>query len=293
MHHANWMILFVNSRIKAVLFILITYFALKPTLLFAGDWTVYYHSQLPPEAFDRYSLVILDSTAHPDISPMLERGKTVLGYISLGEVADYRYWYSDVSAEGLLLKENKSWPGSYMVDLRDPRWTKRVIEQLVPEILRQGFSGVFIDTLDNAAELERIDPKKYAGMALAATNLIKTIRRHYPEIKIMLNRGYDLLPEVGGEIDIVLGESVFSTYSHKLKAYHLVEENLYAQQLKILLDAKQKHSDLEVYTLDYWDPNDAKGIEHIYRTERSNGFVPYVSTIALDRLIPEPRTIIN
>lgn len=263
---------------------------LKSVNLLAGEpasWVVYYHNSLTPDAFEPYSLVILDSDAHPPISPLLSSGKTVLGYISLGEVADYRSWYQEVSKEGLLLNENQFWPGSYLIDLRDQRWTKRVIEELIPKILRQGFSGIFIDTLDNASELERIDKKKYAGMASSAVDLIKAIRRHYPEIKIVLNRGYDLLPQVGGEIDIALGESVYSTYNHKTKKYGLVNENLYKQQVDILQNAAKQFPDLQIYTLDYWDPEDIKGIKKIYKTQRKNGFVPYVSTIGLDRIVTE------
>ena len=264
---------------------------LKPSNLLAeqlSPWAVYYHNNLPPEAFDSYSLVVLDSDAHPDISPLLESGKTVLGYISLGEVAEYRKWYKEVESEGLLLRENQFWPGSYLIDLRDQRWTKKVIEELIPNILKQGFSGIFIDTMDNASELERIDPVKYKGMASSAADLIKAIRRHYPEIKIMLNRGYDLLPLVGDVIDITLGESVYSTYNHETKGYEIVNRKLYKQQVKILQDAAQKFPGLQIYTLDYCNPEDDEWIKTIYSTQRSNGFTPFVSTIELNQLIKEP-----
>ncbi len=264
---------------------------IKPTSLFAGQlspWAVYYHNSLPPEAFDSYSLVVLDSDAHPDISPLLESGKTVLGYISLGEVAEYRSWYKEVENKGLLLRENQFWPGSYLIDLRDQRWTKKVIEELIPNILKQGFSGIFIDTMDNASELERIDPVKYRGMTSSAADLIKAIRLNYPEIKIMLNRGYDLLPLVGDVIDITLGESVYSTYNHGTKSYELVNKKLYKQQVKILHNAARKFPSLQIYTLDYCDPKDEERIKTIYSTQRSNGFTPFVSTIALDKLIKEP-----
>lgn len=251
-------------------------------------WAVYYANELKPEAFDAYSLIVFDSEAHPLISPLLSAGKTVLGYISLGEVASYRHWYAEVKSEGILLQENKNWSGSYAVDLRDPRWTKRVIEEMIPAILQQGFSGVFLDTLDNAAELERVDGKKYSGMTLAAVKLIRTIRRHFPEIKIMLNRGYDLLPQIGDVIDMTLGESVFATYNFETKRYSSVDQELYKTQVSILDAAAKKFPNLLIYTLDYWDPSDSKGISAIYRTERGNGFIPYVSTIKLDQLLPEP-----
>jgi hypothetical protein len=175
------------------------------------------------------------------------------------------------------------------VDVRDQRWRSRVIEQLVPGILARGFQGVFLDTLDNPVELERRDPKTYRGMAAAATNLIKALRQSFPSITIMMNRGYGLLPEVGGSIDIVLGESVYSTYDFERKTYRLVSTEDYREQVRLLKEARKRNPGLRVCSLDYWDPVDFKGIRRIYREERANGFEPYVATIGLDRIVEEPR----
>jgi endo-alpha-1,4-polygalactosaminidase (GH114 family) len=52
---------------------------------------------------------------------------------------------------------------------------------------------------------------------------------------------------------------------------------------------RRKHPALRVYTLDYWDPADTASIARIYATQRANGFVPYVATTALDRIVAEPQ----
>ncbi|MFQ5849294.1 MAG: endo alpha-1,4 polygalactosaminidase [Candidatus Binatia bacterium] len=252
-------------------------------------WLVYYTNKAPAEAFKGYSLLVFDSKFHPPLRPLSNRGKTLLGYLSLGEVEQYRDHFRDVKADGILLQENEHWKGSFYVDARDRRWTKRVIEQLIPDIIRKGFNGLFLDTLDNPAELEREQPKKYAGMTKAAARLVRTIRRHYPTIKIMMNRAYELLPLVEQHIDIVLGESVFSDYDFQKETYDLVPQKLYRRQVKLLQAARARQPKLQVLTLDYWDPADSKGITRIYREQRANGFVPYVATIELDRIIEEPR----
>jgi len=184
--------------------------------------------------------------------------------------------------------ENADWPGSFYVDVRDPRWTKRVIEELIPAILHKGFTGIFLDTLDNPSELERIDKVKYEGMTDAAVRLVRTIRRHYPEIKIMLNRGYEILPDVGEAIDMELGESVYTDYNFETKRYSRVDTGLYQNQVKNLKDAADRFPGLDIYTLDYWDPSDYRGVAEIYAVQRKNGFLPYVSSIKLDRIVAEP-----
>lgn len=252
-------------------------------------WVVYYAADLPPTAFYGYDLVVFESDQHPPLEPLVDRGKKVLGYLSLGEVNENRPYFAEVKGEGLLLIENENWKGSYFVDVRDMRWTRRVIDELVPAILRRGFQGIFIDTLDNPGHLERTDPKAYAGMADAGARLVRTLRRNFPRMTIVLNRGYDLLPAVERDIDMVLGESVYADYDFASKTYARVDEPTYRQQVEILQAAARRQPKLKVLTLDYWNPNDAAGIAEIYRIQTANGFSPYVATVELDRLVPGPK----
>jgi len=267
--------------------------ALMPGSARAADfrpipWAVYYASELPPTAFYGYDLVIFESESHPPIEPLVDRRKTVLGYLSLGEVHETRPYFGEVKAEGLLLPENPNWPGSHFIDVRDPRWTKRVIEELTPTILHRGFQGVFLDTLDNPPHLERADAKAHAGMTEAAGRLVRTLRRHFPRITIALNRGYDIIPAVERDIDLVLGESVYADYDFVEKRYQKVGPELYREQVELLQAAARRQPKLRVLTLDYWDPADAAGIAEIYRVQTANGFSPYVATVELDRLVPRP-----
>lgn len=253
-----------------------------------GPWMLVYTDKVPVRDLMRYDTVILDSRYHPPLRPLIEAGKTVLGYISLGEVEKFRAHYKEVEKEGILLGWNKDWPNSRYVDVRDPRWTKRVIEELIPAMIHKGFHGIMMDTLDNPADLERRDPNKFKGMTAAAARLVRTIRRHYPDLVIMMNRAYEILPDVERHIDIVLGESVYADYDFAKKNYKLVKPAFYTQQVKWLKAAQKRTPSLRVFSLDYWDPNDTKGVDRIYKVQRANGFEAYVSTIKLNRVLPRP-----
>ncbi len=252
-------------------------------------WLVYYSDKASPDAFREYQVIVLQSENYPALRPRVGRGKTLLGYLSLGEVEQDREYFADVKAEKILLQENENWKGSYFVDLRDPRWTKRVLDQLIPGILRRGFDGLFFDTLDNAPHLEQTDPDRYRGMTAAAVSLVRAIRLRYPGIKIMLNRAYEILPQVEQQIDMELGESVFADYDFGTKPYRLVQRDLYREQVKLLQAVQKRRPGLKIFTLDYWDPADIAGIARIYREQRANGFEPYVATVELDRIVREPR----
>jgi uncharacterized protein (TIGR01370 family) len=251
-------------------------------------WVVVYSDKPSVGALREYRLVVLDSVHHPPVRPLIEQRKTVIGYLSLGEVENYREHYRAVEQEGILLDRNPNWPDSRYVDVRDARWTRRVIEELVPRLLHRGFHGVFIDTLDNPPELERRNPERFKGMTAAAADLVKAIRRHYPRIFIMLNRGYEILPAVEGHIDAVLGESVYTEIDFEKDAYRLADPKVYRQQVEWLQAAKRRQPKLKVYTLDYWKPEDTAGVVRIYAEQRKNGFIPYVSVKALDNVYKEP-----
>lgn len=251
-------------------------------------WAVYYAANTSAEAFLNYDLVVFDADAHPSLVPLIERGVRVLGYVSVGEVASYRRYFQAVKEQGLLLDENPNWPGSFAVDLRDPRWTARLVDEVVPSILQQGFHGIFIDTLDQPLHLEATSPNKFKGMQAGAAKLVKTLRRRFPGMVIMVNRGYQILPDIARSIDIALGESVRTTYDFATKRYRHVSDADYEWQAQWLRKAKAASPCLQLLTLDYWDPTDKAGVAAIYAFQRTHGFVPYVATIELNRLVPEP-----
>ena len=256
-------------------------------LALAIQWAAYYAEAVPPGGFAGFNLLVLDNDSHPDLKPLVQSGKTILGYISIGEVENVRGHFKEVKAEGLLLGENKNWPGSYFVDVRDRRWTERV-KGLVRQTLQKGFQGVFLDTVDDAQFLESTEPNRNKGMNDAMARLILEIRKTFPKAVIAVNRGYSILPKIAASLDYVLGECVLADYDSEAKTYRRIAPKLYREQVEILQSARRQNPNLRVLTLDYWDPRDSQGIRNIYREQRANGFHPYVSTIALDRLIPEP-----
>jgi uncharacterized protein (TIGR01370 family) len=254
-------------------------------------FAIYYSDKAAIEKFSNYQLMVLDRLYHPSLQELSEDGKMLLGYLSLGEIERSSPYFQVLKQSNLILQENKNWKGSYYIDLRDSLWQKIVIEEIIPDMLRQGFKGIFFDTLDNPLELERVSPVKFKGMSDAAVQLVKAVRMHYPQIKIMVNRAYPILPQIAFDVDMVLGESVAGDYNFDKKIYMPVEKSLYRQQVQWLQEVKKMNPLLQIYTLDYAEPNDKKTIADIYRIQRENGFIPYVASIELDELIDEPELI--
>ncbi|MDX6804840.1 endo alpha-1,4 polygalactosaminidase [Terrihabitans rhizophilus] len=247
---------------------------------------IYYGHAARPE-IGRYDLVVLDSEVEPAAFRHASNS-LILGYFSIGEVAAYRPYYRDVAAEGLLGNRNVNWPDARFVDMRDSRWHRRVVEELVPDILRRGFHGIFLDTLDNAEYLEQKSGAAGAGMIEGAAELVRKLRQAFPQAAIMINRGYATLPRIAGQFDMLLGESVRSSYQGTGGSYVLLSDQEYRWQRAMMWQARERDPGLRLFSLDYWNLKDTAGIASLYATQRANGFTPYVSTRELSTIVPEP-----
>jgi hypothetical protein len=107
-------------------------------------------------------------------------------------------------------------------------------------------------------------------------------------MRMMVNRGFDLFPEIAPFVDILLGESVYTTFAAPHNGYVRVPAAQYDEQVRLLRQARQANPNLRICSLDYWDPRGRKEIRRIYQVERANGFAPYVATRELDRVVREP-----
>lgn len=252
-------------------------------------WAVCYGDCPNPSDLAVHDLVVLDADRHPPLDDLHARRRTVLAYISLTELGKGRDVFPELQAAGVLLDEHPVWADAHYVDFRRPEWTRTVLDVLIPRALASGFDGLFLDTLDDAEFLEGKDPARFGGMRAAVVSLVHDIRRRYPDIVLMANRGYAVVPQIAEVIDVLLGESVVTTFDAKTHAYARMSASDVEWQTTALMNARALNPRLRLFTLDYWDPADAAGVRDIYREERARGFVPYVSTPMLDRVVLEVR----
>lgn len=251
-------------------------------------WAINYSDQVNTAELEPYDLIILDSRVGSIVPELKKENKEVFAYLSLGEVSNERSYFNEAKANNLLLNENPNWPGSYVVDLRNPLWSEMLVGEIIPKILKKNFTGLFLDTLDTPLYLEETKPEKYRGMSQAAITLVQTLRKKFPNIKLMLNRSYKILPDVAPFVNDVLAESLYSKYDFSRNKYTLVPPEEYNHSISLLQNLKKQHPHLEIYVLDYWNPKDPDTIRNIYSLQRKWGFFPYVSTVDLMQITPEP-----
>ncbi|MCE7796312.1 endo alpha-1,4 polygalactosaminidase [Sphingobium sufflavum] len=254
----------------------------------APRWAVDYGARSDPALARQYDILVLEPDHARPIEPLRGPGSILLGYVSLGEVEKSRPYFADLLKKGALTEPNPNWPDARMADLRHPAWRETLLGTVIPDILALGYNGIFIDTTDNAEAMEHADPVRKKGMVDAAAALILAIRDRFPAIRIMLNRGYAALPRVVPAIDYLLGEAMASRWNFAKSRYELLSDDDWNWQATRLRDARAANPALLVMTLDYWEPQDVRQVGALYTRERAAGFLPYVSILALDRLVAEP-----
>jgi polysaccharide biosynthesis protein PelA len=232
-----------------------------------------------------FNIAVLESEVDIAMIQRLGRSATSLAYLSIGEVNMSRSWAASMEQQGLLLAPNPKWRDARFIDLRDARWERMIINELIPKALARGFTGIFFDTLDDAAYLESIDSKRFKGMKEAGIALVFAVRAQYPNLPIMVNRGYDILPAIASQIDMVLGESVHTTYDVTSEAYMRVNDADIRWQINKMREGVKHNPNLTMFSLDYWTPNDLPGIARIYTQARDNGLIPYVATFDLTQIV--------
>jgi polysaccharide biosynthesis protein PelA len=254
-----------------------------------NNWIVFYGAEADCETLSAYDLIVLDPAFKGSIAKCQAKGAKALAYLSLGEISKTSAFFPLLADRAALLSENANWPGAFRVDVRNPAWRALILEKAIPTLMSRGFSGLFFDTLDTPPYLEKSNPERFPGMRDAAVDLVRSIRRRFPQALLAMNRGYDLLPDVVRDIDAVIAESFMTSHGFDDKTYLWLESASVAQHAALLRPARERTPPLPVLSLDYWDSGDAETLREIYRRERALGNIPYVGSVLLDRIIPEPR----
>lgn len=231
-----------------------------------ASFYVNYDVMVPTGPLRLHPVSIVHPDANVDLAAAHAAGNRVLAYISVGELANDAAYRAEAIKQGLRFRgRNEVW-NSDILDLSDARWIELLVEQVAVAALNQGYDGFFLDTLDSIATVDR-----KGGIAL-----LKRLREKTPTGYILANRGFDMLGDLKGLVDGVLVESVFGTFDFEQKVYQAVAP----ADTKYLVDRLKRleATGLDVFVLDYADPNAPQQAEEIARKISHEGWAPFVST---------------
>jgi len=237
------------------------------------DYVVYY-GRGEAEALSRYGLAIVqpDTLTAEELAGVHRSATLVVAYLSVGEAEPERAWFKDGRVDqAWILGKNENW-GSFFVDASQPGWQKLMVD-LAGEFIRQGFDGIFLDTVDTVD----IYPKTRPGMLA----LIRQLRAAYPQSLLVMNRGFSVVDQLSGDLDAVMFEDLSTTYNFESQQYAYADDSGTAAQMAAL----SKKTGLPILALDYAPPDNPGMAYRAVQVSRGYGFIPAVSVINLDKIV--------
>ncbi|MCX7086992.1 MAG: bifunctional glycoside hydrolase 114/ polysaccharide deacetylase family protein [Methylococcales bacterium] len=246
----------------------------------APSTAFYYAQKLPVELLSTYQRVVVepDNVTSAELAYLKKRGVRVYAYFSIGEVGPARSWLSEIEP-AWILGTNAGWKSTVM-DMTQPGWRRYAIEKQMQALKERGFDNFFLDTMDSY-QLFAKTPEAQQQQQQGMITLVRGIKQHFGEVHLLFNRGFEIVDSVATLCDGVVAESLFKGWDPGKSAYKEVNENDRTWLFNKLKTVQQQYK-LPIIVLDYLPPKERADAEKTAEKIKALGFVPWISTPALD-----------
>lgn len=223
--------------------------------------------------------------------------KKVLAYLSIGQAENYRSYWRPFWTTGnpvFLDEENENSPGNFSVLYWLPGWKDIIVSgasSYLQEILKAGFDGVYLDTVDEYVFFEqKVQRDAVFGslygtvdfrqeMVLLVQQIAQVARSYNPNFLVLAQNGLELWHQEGyaETLDGVAAEEVYFAATNRRRP---IEETKRDEGYLRLF----RQSGHLVLTVDYIDADKVLEIAEAYQRSSSpeNDFVPFATDPGLD-----------
>jgi len=252
----------------------------KITTAASKSTAVFYGANLPTEVLSQYSRIIVESgnVKPEELKALQVNGSDVFAYVSVGEVSPSRKWFKNIE-DSWILGDNKVWDSKVM-DLSSSGWQNFILDSVVTPLWDDGYRGLFLDTMDSFYLFAK-EPEQQEKQVKALTELLQKIQKRYPEIRFISNRGFEVLPSIGNQLEAVVAESLFTSWDNGKKTYKETSENDQKWLLNKLKSIKNSAS-VDIIIIDYVELGKHSDAKLIAEKISNEGFIPWVSIPSLD-----------
>ena len=239
---------------------------------------LFYGSDAPHDELKAFDIVVLEPDHHPAPDALRKPYSEPYAYVAVGEAHPTRAYFKDIP-ETARLAVNKGWD-SLIIDLSHPGWAEFFATRIVAPLWEKGYRGFFLDTLDSYRLADKFDE---AAQQAGLVSVIETLHRRFPGIRLILNRGFEVLPKIRDKVHMVAAESLFQGWDANTGRYVEVKEADRAWLLGELLKVRDTYG-LPVLAIDYVAPQDRALTRATAERIKALGIVPWVSDSALGTL---------
>lgn len=237
----------------------------------------FYGKPIPAELMQAYDQVVVEPGHNHDVAALAKSHAALVAYLSMGEVAKHKL---DQTDKAWRLSQNDAWASTVM-DLSHPGYRKYLLDQY-EALWSKGYRRFFLDTLDSY-QLGTKDAKQREVQRKALSELIASMVTRHADVRILLNRGFELLPEIGKLVHGVVAESLFDRYDAGKSAYVRVPKNDYEWLVARLREVKDRYH-LPVIVIDYRPPEERAEARATAEKIAALGFEPWVCNGAINNI---------
>ena len=244
----------------------------------------HYGANPPLDDLKAFDIAVIEPDHVPDPRPYrraaADGASELFAYVSFGEVLPSRAYFKNIP-QAILKGENRDW-GSSVVDQTAPGWPTFLIESILAPLWQRGYRGFFFDTLDSY-HLIATTPAARAAQETAMVATLRAVRARFPGVRMIFNRGFEILPQVREMVTAVAAESLYRGWDQAKKQYREVP----AADREWLLGQLQTARDsfgLPVIAIDYVAPAERVLARETARRILALGFSPWVANPELDML---------
>ncbi|MBQ0744109.1 MAG: endo alpha-1,4 polygalactosaminidase, partial [Pseudomonas sp.] len=240
------------------------WYADKPPLgeLAQFDWVVFEPEHMTPA----------------DVTFVLAQGSHPFAYLSIGELDEHQAQSRpDLLEHAAEQTRNPGW-NSHVMDLTSAGWRDYIFSRAA-ELEKRGYAGLFLDTLDSFTLLAE-DQRPAQRDALLA--LLRDLHQRYPQLKLFLNRGFEVLPDLKQGVAAVAVESIHASWDARRQVYRPVPEQDRAWLTEQLKSVRERN--IPIVAIDYLPAERRAEARKLASRLVDEGYLPYISTPGLDTL---------
>ncbi|WP_439654920.1 endo alpha-1,4 polygalactosaminidase [Stutzerimonas zhaodongensis] len=244
-----------------------------------GSVAFWYAANPPLAELAQFEWTVLES-AHlepKDVAFLRAQGSEPFAYLSIGE------FDGDVQAPGVNLAagasdvRNQAWNSQVML-LSSSAWQAHLLRR-AEALAGQGYAGLFLDTLDSFQLLPETEREE---QRIALRDFLAELKRRQPALKLIFNRGFEVLPELSGVASAVAVESIHAGWDANAAHYREVPQ-ADRDWLNIHLDPLRAKG-VPLIAIDYLPATQRDQARELAQRLQSEGFVPFVTMPDLNYL---------
>ncbi len=240
---------------------------------------IYYGANPPVKQLSQFDRLVLepDNVSAETLAELSDSGAVPYAYLSVGEVGPTRDYAKQLNP-GWILTKNADW-NSMVMNMNDDGWQSFLLDR-VGQLQDAGYRGLFLDTMDSYQIAAKTTADR-EQQQVALTRFIEKLATQYPAMRLISNRGFEVLDDIAVHLESVAAESLYASWNNAEQRYREVPADDRAW-LKGQLDKAKDVHDLDVIVIDYLPPNKRDEAISVASKIATEGFTPWISTPGFD-----------